>query len=113
MAQVAGQEGRAAGVGLDRLVRLVHGDAEDVGEDLAPHVGLATAADQAGQIAAQAQAARAQYDMAARGARGEDKAAAEAQTRRAAGAVAEVEAAQAETQLRSPVGGEVAKVLAR
>ncbi|WP_312758063.1 efflux RND transporter periplasmic adaptor subunit [Pulveribacter sp.] len=63
--------------------------------------------------AAQAQAARAQYDMAARGARGEDKAAAEAQTRRAAGAVAEVEAAQAETQLRSPVGGEVAKVLAR
>jgi HlyD family secretion protein len=63
--------------------------------------------------AAQAQAARAQYDMTARGARGEDKAAAEAQTRRAAGAVAEVEAAQAETQLRSPVGGEVAKVLAR
>ena len=31
---------------LDRLIRLVHGDAEDVGEDLAPHVGLATAAHQ-------------------------------------------------------------------
>ena len=62
---------------------------------------------------AQAQAARAQYQLAASGARSEDQAAAAAQTRRAAGAVAEVEAAQQETQLRSPVGGEVAKVLAR
>ncbi|AVP58325.1 HlyD family secretion protein [Pulveribacter suum] len=62
---------------------------------------------------AQADAARAQYQLAASGARSEDKAAADAQTRRAAGAIAEVEAAQAETQLRSPVAGEVAKVLAR
>ncbi|MBO9643094.1 MAG: efflux RND transporter periplasmic adaptor subunit [Pseudacidovorax sp.] len=46
-------------------------------------------------------AARAQYDLARQGARGEDKAAAEAQ------------AAKAETELRSPVAGEVAKVLAR
>ncbi len=63
--------------------------------------------------AAQAQAARAQYELALRGAREEDRAAAEAQARRAAGAIAEVEAAAAETQLRSPVGGEVAKVLVR
>ncbi len=62
---------------------------------------------------AQAQAARAQYDLAASGARTEDRSAADAQTRRAAGAIAEVQAAQAETQLRSPVSGEVAKVLAR
>lgn len=62
---------------------------------------------------AQAQAARAQYELAASGARVEDRSAADAQTRRAAGAIAEVEAAQAETQLRSPVAGEVAKVLAR
>lgn len=58
-------------------------------------------------------AARAQYDMARQGARPEDRAAAEAQARQVAGAVAEVEAAKAETELRSPVAGEVAKVLAR
>lgn len=60
-----------------------------------------------------ARAARAQYDMAREGARPEDRAAADAQVRRAEGAVAEVQAAQAETELRSPVAGEVAKVLAR
>ena len=76
------------------------------------------------QAEAARDAARAQADKAESGARPEEvqmarlawqraQAAAEAQTRRAAGAVAEVEAAQAETQLRSPVGGEVAKVLAR
>ena len=48
-----------------------------------------------------ASAARAQYDMARAGARPE------------AGVVAEAEAAQAETELRSPVAGEVAKVLAK
>ena len=58
-------------------------------------------------------AARAQYDMALAGAREEDRAAASAQARQVAGVVAEVEAAQAETELRSPVGGEVAKVLAK
>lgn len=58
-------------------------------------------------------AAKAQYDMARAGARSEDKAAASAQARQVAGVVAEVEAAKAETALRSPVAGEVAKVLAK
>ncbi|MDM0073349.1 HlyD family efflux transporter periplasmic adaptor subunit [Variovorax sp. J2P1-59] len=58
-------------------------------------------------------AAKAQYDMARIGARNEDKAAADAQVRQVAGVVAEVEAARAETELRSPVAGEVAKVLAK
>ena len=44
---------------------------------------------------------------------GIDCAAADAQVRRADGAVAEVAAAQDETTLRSPIAGEVAKVLAR
>ncbi len=63
--------------------------------------------------AAQAQAARAQYDMVASGARPEDKTAAEAQVRQVDGVIAEARAAEAETQLRSPVGGEVANVLAK
>ncbi|MFT3720007.1 HlyD family secretion protein [Pseudorhodoferax sp.] len=58
-------------------------------------------------------AARAQYDLARQGARAEDRAAADAQARQVAGLVAEVEAAHAEAELRSPVAGEVAKVLAR
>ena len=58
-------------------------------------------------------AARAQYDMARIGARPEDKAAADAQVRQVSGVLAEVEAARAETELRSPVAGEVAKVLAK
>lgn len=61
----------------------------------------------------QALAAKAQYDMARAGARPEDQAAATAQARQVAGVVAEVQAAQAETELKSPVAGEVAKVLAR
>ncbi|MBF5007723.1 HlyD family secretion protein [Diaphorobacter caeni] len=61
----------------------------------------------------QALAAKAQYDMAASGARQEDKAAAHAQARQVQGVVAEVEAARAETQLRSPVGGEISQVLAK
>jgi HlyD family secretion protein len=60
-----------------------------------------------------ATAAKAQYDMARTGARAEDKAAASAQARQVSGVVAEVEAAKAETELRSPVAGEVAKVLAK
>ncbi|MDT8992969.1 efflux RND transporter periplasmic adaptor subunit [Curvibacter sp. APW13] len=60
-----------------------------------------------------AAAAKAQYDMARTGARAEDKAAAAAQARQVRGVVAEVEAAKAETELRSPVAGEVAKVLAK
>ena len=51
--------------------------------------------------------------MAASGARKEDKSAAAAQVRQVDGVVAEVKAAEAETQLRSPVGGEVANVLAK
>lgn len=61
----------------------------------------------------QALAAKAQYDMARSGARAEDKAAANAQARQVAGVLAEVRAAQAETELKSPVAGEVAKVIAR
>lgn len=61
----------------------------------------------------QALAAKAQYDMARAGARAEDQAAAAAQARQLQGVVAEVQAAQAETELKSPVAGEVAKVLAR
>ncbi len=61
----------------------------------------------------QALAARAQYEMAASGARQEDRSAAQAQARQVQGVVAEVEAARAETELRSPVGGEVVQVLAR
>jgi HlyD family secretion protein len=61
----------------------------------------------------QTRAARAQLDMAESGARREDQAAAAAQARQVAGVVQEVQAAQAETALHSPVGGEVAKVLAK
>ena len=61
----------------------------------------------------QALAAKAQYDLARAGARPEDKSAANAQARQVAAVVAEVQAAQAETELKSPVAGEVAKVLAR
>lgn len=63
--------------------------------------------------AAQADAAKAQWDMAAKGARTEDKTAAQAQVRQVQGVMAEAQAAQAETQLRSPVAGEVANVLAK
>ena len=45
--------------------------------------------------------------MARAGARTEDRAAANAQARQLSGVVAEVEAAKAETALRSPVAGEV------
>ena len=58
-------------------------------------------------------AAKAQYELARAGARSEDRSAASAQARQVAGVVAEVQAAQAETELKSPVAGEVAKVLAR
>jgi HlyD family secretion protein len=61
----------------------------------------------------QALAAKAQYDLARAGARAEDKAAAKGQVRQVSGVLAEVQAAQAETELKSPVSGEVAKVLAK
>lgn len=60
-----------------------------------------------------ATAAKAQYDMARVGARAEDKAAASAQARQVGGVVAEVQAAKAETELKSPVAGEISKVLAK
>jgi HlyD family secretion protein len=58
-------------------------------------------------------AAKAQFDMAKAGARTEDKQAANAQLRQVGGLVAEVQAAKAETELHSPVAGEVVKVLAK
>ena len=56
---------------------------------------------------AAADAARAAYDMAQAGARGEDKAAAAAVVRQAEGAVSEVRAWLGETTLRAPRDGEV------
>lgn len=60
-----------------------------------------------------AEAAKAQWELALAGARSEDQAAATAQARQVAGLVQEVEAARAETELKSPVAGEVAKLLAK
>jgi len=59
---------------------------------------------------AQAGAAQAQYDLALHGARSEDKAAAAAQARQVAGVVAEARAAEAETRILAPSGGEVARI---
>jgi HlyD family secretion protein len=61
----------------------------------------------------QALTAKAQYELARVGARAEDKAAAKGQVQQVTGVVAEVQAAQDETELTSPVAGEVAKVLAK
>lgn len=58
----------------------------------------------------QANAAKAQYEMAKRGARAEDKRAAEAQVQQVGGVVQEAEVAQAETRIKAPIAGEVAKV---
>lgn len=58
-------------------------------------------------------AARAQYDQARAGARGEDKAAATGQVQQARGAVAEVEAAAAETRVTAPINGEIGRRLAQ
>jgi HlyD family secretion protein len=55
----------------------------------------------------QAEAAKAGYDMALKGARGEDREAAEALVRQATGLVAEVEAFRAETKLYAGMDGEV------
>ena len=60
----------------------------------------------------QALAAKAQYDLVCSGARAEDKSAASAQARQVAGVVAEVQAAQAETELKS-VAGRGGRALAR
>lgn len=68
------------------------------------------AATQASTARAQANAAQAQYEMAKNGARKEDRAAAAAQARQAAGAVSEVEAYRRETRILAPAAGEVAKL---
>jgi HlyD family secretion protein len=58
----------------------------------------------------QAQAARAQYELARKGARIEDRQAAQAQAEQVGGVVAEAEVALAETRILAPTAGEVAKV---
>lgn len=60
---------------------------------------------------AAADAAKAGYDLALEGARDEDRDAAAAVEAQAAGAVGEVEAYMAETDIRAPVAGEVASLL--
>ncbi|MBP6116125.1 MAG: efflux RND transporter periplasmic adaptor subunit [Neisseriaceae bacterium] len=61
----------------------------------------------------QATAAKAQYDMAVEGARQEDIAAANAQAKQVDGVVDEAEVAEQEANLKSPVAGEVSKVIAK
>lgn len=60
----------------------------------------------------QADAARAAYDMAVEGARSEDRQAAEALVKKAAGAVHEVESLLEDAHLTSPLKGEVVDILA-
>ena len=62
---------------------------------------------------ATAQAAKAQYDMAADGARKEDKEAAAARVRQAEGAVSEVESYIGDAMVYSPVAGEVSTIVAQ
>ena len=62
---------------------------------------------------ATAQAAKAQYDMAADGARKEDKEAAAARVRQAEGAVSEVESYISDAMVYSPVAGEVSTIVAQ
>lgn len=58
----------------------------------------------------QAQAARAQYDMANAGARPEDKSAASAQARQVGAVLTEAQVALAETKITAPVAGQVSKI---
>ncbi|MCC7643964.1 MULTISPECIES: HlyD family secretion protein [unclassified Janthinobacterium] len=57
-----------------------------------------------------AQAARAQYDMAQKGARPEDKTAAAAQARQVGAVLTEAQIALAETKIAAPVAGQVSKI---
>ncbi|CDG83790.1 HlyD family secretion protein [Janthinobacterium agaricidamnosum] len=61
----------------------------------------------ADQLAA---AAKAQYDMARKGARSEDKQAAQAQVRQVAGVLSEAEIALSETRIVAPAAGQVSKI---
>ncbi len=56
------------------------------------------------------QAAKAQYDMARKGARSEDKQAAQAQVRQVAGALTEAEIALSETKILAPAAGQISKI---
>jgi len=58
----------------------------------------------------QADAARAQYEMARKGARPEDKAAAQYQAQQVGGVLSEVEVALAETRITAPAAGDVSKI---
>ncbi|OBV38586.1 HlyD family secretion protein [Janthinobacterium psychrotolerans] len=58
----------------------------------------------------QAQAARAQYDMASAGARPEDRNAASAQARQVGAVLTEAQVALAETKIAAPVAGQVSKI---
>lgn len=55
-------------------------------------------------------AAKAQYDMALKGARVEDKKAAQAQVRQVEGVLSEAEIARAETRIHAPEAGQVSKI---
>jgi len=57
-----------------------------------------------------ATAARAQYDMAVKGARPEDKAAAAAQARQAGAVLSEAQVALSETTIAAPLAGQVSKI---
>lgn len=70
-------------------------------------------AAKAAASADQAKAAEAVYRLAASGAREEQLSAIAAQNRRAAAAVAEVEAFRIETQARAPIAGQVANIIIR
>lgn len=61
----------------------------------------------------QSKTAEARYNMAAKGARSEELRAAQAQSRQAAAAVAEVEAYRRELEIRAPNAGEVATLVIR
>lgn len=67
------------------------------------------AAAQSRAATAQAQAARAQFDLALEGAREEDRRAAAAQLQQAEGAMAEIEAMLEETRIRAPAQGVVSR----
>ena len=57
-----------------------------------------------------AQAAKAQYEMALKGARSEDKQAAQAQVRQVEGVLSEAEIALSETKIVSPIAGQISKI---
>lgn len=81
-------------------------------EGVVPAQKLDEAAANYAAMKATAQAAKAQYDLAADGARKEDKEAAAARVRQAEGAVSEVESYIRDAMVYAPVTGEVSTVIA-